>query len=161
MTAELVGSKELANLFRMVADEVTGKQMENGLMKPARRLRNAIKDAAPEGPTGNLKDAVEAKRYRKLNRVLQSPAVYVRVNEKKAPHAHLVERGTKGNRYPGLHSKHPNGWLAYFNGEVHWITHTGQMPANPFFQRTVDHMSDGVIMSIESEVTKLIKKVWK
>lgn len=163
MTAQLIGQRELANTFRRIADETDKKEMENRLMKVGRGLAKKIRGNAPKGPTGNLKKAIETKRYRK--KVKQSPAIFVRVNERKAPHAHLIARGTKGLRYPTERAsakvKEEGGWFVFLNGNPVWVTHTGQMPANPFFQRTVDENEVSVLQEIQKETVQLIEKTGK
>ena len=87
-------NKKLNKLIKVVDD----REMETALMKPAKKLRSLIRGRAPQGPTGNLKKGIVAKRFR--YKIKNQPAVFVSVDYRLAPHAHLVEFGTQGQRMP-------------------------------------------------------------
>lgn len=55
-------------------------------------MRDALRDAAPLGPTGNLRRAIQARIAK--DKAL-APAVYVAVKRSIAHHLHLVTGGTK------------------------------------------------------------------
>jgi HK97 gp10 family phage protein len=69
------------------------EKVEAVLMKGARVVKNEVHTRAPEGPTGRLKKAVKAKKGRRNGRVVTR--ALAAVDRKIAPHADLVERGTR------------------------------------------------------------------
>ena len=78
-----------------------------------------------------------------------------------APHAHLVEFGTKGLRYPTAKArkvKVGGGWWWHVPPEkggpkVVWVTHTGQMPSIPAVSQSLrEHRG-----KIESQIRALFK----
>lgn len=127
--ASLQGSKKLEKKFGNLIDVIDEREMEKELLKPARKLKNIIKTAAPRGPTGNLARGVVAKKFR--YKIKGSPAVFVAMDYRIAPHFHLVEFGT---RY---------------------------MPARPFFRPSVDREGDRIVNDIEDVAWKLIEKETK
>lgn len=167
--ASLEGSEALQKKFASLVDIVDGKQMETALMKPARKLRNAIRNAAPKGPTGNLKKGVVAKRFRR--KIKDNPAVFVGMDYRIAPHFHLVEYGTQGRRYPSGKRTIKRGILGFFGikraaralhfvigGKEIFAKYVGPMPAKPFFRPTVDREAGRIIDDIEKQAWKVIEK---
>lgn len=69
------------------------QKVETVLMKAARVVKDEVKTRAPQGPTGRLKKAVKAKKGKRRGRLVTS--ALAAVDRKIAPHADLVERGTR------------------------------------------------------------------
>jgi len=122
------GTKELQKELDKVANEMKDA-LQLGTEEAANSVAGIVRSNAPVGPTGNLRGAVETKP---LPRRDGYPEVtMVGVNYKKAPHQHLVEFGS-GPRY------HSSG------------RYVGQMPAQPFFRRSIDG-ARGLVKSIIRE----------
>lgn len=165
----LIGDRQLAKQFYDLAKAPDDKKMEYKLLTSARRLRNKIRRVTPRGnlgsgsvdqvygefiyPTGKLKNAVEARRFKR--KIKGAPAVYVRVNKKKAPHAHLVEFGTKGYREP----KKTQALRFYYQGEEVFARYVAAMPPNPFFRNTVDTNKSGVENDIKNDVIEILYEI--
>jgi HK97 gp10 family phage protein len=101
----------LAQLENLKTDNIA-KHIVGGVEEAAKKVADTIRNEAPQGPTGNLKRAVQYGVYKKRQGKSISAWVRMSVKHKKnatgiAPHAHLVEFGARG----------------------------GKMPANPFFSR--------------------------
>ena len=123
MTIE--GYEKLKRKFRRLIEVVDERKMETGLMNPARRLKDELSRNAPQGPTGNLKRSPVAKKFRR--KIKSSPAVFVAIDRKIAPHAHLVEFGTKF------------------------------MAPRSFFRKTMDSNEESIIEDIKKEAWKVIQ----
>lgn len=165
----IFGMKELIRQFTDLAEAPDEKNMENMLINRARQLRDKIKRNIPVNKkgsgsfdigkgtfkykTGNLKRALEVKKFKR--KIRYSPAVFVRSNYWKAPHAHLVEFGTKNFRYPEkkrvLHF--------YYEGEEVFAKWVGPMPPNPYFRPTVDSNKNSIQNDIKKDVEEIIKEI--
>jgi HK97 gp10 family phage protein len=94
--AKMIETKGFDGLYRRLKNTVTAlnhDSLEDKMLGRAEELKDKIKSAAPQGPTGNLKRSIVAKKFR--NKIKNSPAVFVAIDRVIAPHAHLVEFGTK------------------------------------------------------------------
>jgi len=121
---EIRGVSECINVLNDIKKVVeTGARRE--LLADARLVRNAIRQKAPRGPTGNLKRAIVAKLLPKSNRY-QDVAI-AGVNYRRAPHGHLVEYGHAG--------PHP-------------------APAYPFFRPAIDEVKGQVQSNMKEAMRK-------
>lgn len=84
--------KQLQNLIKAVEPA----KAEPVLMEAAEMIAAGIEKKAPQGPTGNLKKSVKAKQLKRRGKN-PAPAIAA-IDRKIAPHAHLVEKGSKGVR---------------------------------------------------------------
>lgn len=126
----------------------------------AKPLRDEVRDAAPQGPTGNLKRAVQAyiARAREL-----APATYVRVNRHIARHLHLVSFGTKPHVekpkvkqaifFPGAHPKRTGVSFSPFA-----VTHHPGAKANDYFRQTWERLADSIADRISEALGRLLDK---
>jgi len=154
------GLPELEKKFKHLTEIIDDRKIVTGLLNVAKIFQEKIKAAAPKGPTLNLVKSVIVKKFR--IKIKGAPAVFVAIDRKIAPHAHLVEYGTKGLRYPTKKAKKVKpgeGWLMITSkGGFAYVEHTGQMPANPFFRRTYDKEQKNIIEKMEREIWKVIEK---
>jgi len=112
-------------LLKDVTDEKTKL-----LLEQAKVVRDAIREAAPPGPTGNLKAACYAKAYPET---ISRPAIaFAGIRPRKAPHAHLVEYGHGG--------PHP-------------------APPHPFFFRAWESVRDEVRETIKQGLKAIVERV--
>ncbi len=86
------GEEELVRKLRALGDSVKGKQIERLFLRSAKVIRNAARELAPQGPTGNLKAGIIAKTLARRER--KAGLAMVGINFRRAPHAHLLEFGT-------------------------------------------------------------------
>lgn len=172
----LEGLGELLKQFGDIAHLPDASRMEAKLMNRARELRNLIRARTPRGKygkygrystkrtrsgdmvssftkAGNLRRSIEARRFK--TKVKGSPAVYVRVNRKIAPHYHLIEFGTENFRYP----KNAKALHFDYDGEEVFAKWVGPVPPKPFFRPTVDNESQSMIDKIRHDVSELINDV--
>ena len=153
------GYSELEKKYKHLIEVVDERQMETALMKPARKLRNAIKAKAPRGKTGNLKRGVVAKKFKA--KIKGHPAVFVAMDYRKAPHANLVEYGTGGLRYPTKRAKKVKPgetWFVNLGGHIVEIEHTGRMPAKSYFRSTIDTKKGSITDEIGKAAWSVIER---
>ncbi len=89
---QIEGEEELIRKLRKLGDAVKGSQPERLFLRAAKSIRDAAREAAPEGPTGNLKKSIVARVLSRKGR--KSAPAMVGINFRLAPHAHLLEFGT-------------------------------------------------------------------
>lgn len=90
MAATVEGLSEVLNAFDNLAGIAKDPEMKNAFLREAEDFKDVIVQEAPRGPTGNLRGAIVAKKFRRKGESLS----FVGINFRKAPHAHLVENGT-------------------------------------------------------------------
>jgi HK97 gp10 family phage protein len=91
MQVKIEGVPELERKLDKMTKSVSGEKMSPICLKAAQMVRDAIKQKAPQGPTGNLRRSPVAK--------LMTPREFfalaiAAIDRKIAPHAHLLEFGT-------------------------------------------------------------------
>ncbi len=131
----LLSVGELGHSAGMVADLIAAR---------AREL-------APEGPTGNLKRGIVA-RVDKTARTLGIGAATVGANYKIAPHAHLVEYGTSGRRFP----KKKDKLVFYIDGEKFVLDSVAPMPAHPFMRPAIEQLTPEIGPLIDADLQNRI-----
>lgn len=112
-----------------------------GIKSAAEKLRSKVEDAAPKGPTGNLKRAIKADTNPAFaTRITASNlAQYVYVDLKIAPHTFLIEFGTAQRKQKGGRR-------------------TGAIdPPQPFFRPTVASSRNEVRRLVEGTLRKAIQ----
>lgn len=120
----LSGDQEVIARFNRVSDQFKRSQVTRVLSKAGTVVKRAVQSQAPVGPTGKLKRSVRKKTLRG-----DPPAVSVRPDFKRAPHAHLVVRGT-AERFHKRAGVSLGGLTVSLRGKS-----VGAMPANPFVER--------------------------
>jgi len=129
MDAELIGLDALIKEFSKLKQVPDTKKIESELLSgPAASLKNQIKNNAPLGPTGRLKKSIVNKPFSRKQK--ENPKVFVTIDRKMAPHAHLVEFGHKG--------PHP-------------------APPHPFFRPVVDSQKSNIMGKIREIIWRAIK----
>jgi hypothetical protein len=94
-------------------------------------VQRIARNKAPVGPTGNLKKAIRTGKFKKQRR--GNPAVFMGIDYRRGPHAHLVEYGTK-RRIPTK-----NRVLKFeVDGQIVYARWARPMPAKPFWRPAVD-----------------------
>lgn len=151
-----VDIKNLRQALKVVAQN--GKEAgADALNEVARLVQSEARSAAPQGPTGNLKRAIEVKVEAKpAQRRLMA---LVKVNKKIAPHAFWVENGSKGKRrIRGPKAK--GDAVAYKTRDGQFIhaktgaesPEIGPMPASRFFRKGVTRGKRRFVTTIKAKV---------
>lgn len=138
------GLKELGQQLETLPAKVAKKILRPATRKAAKPLAAECKAAAPVGPTGNLRRSfkVRAMKIRGRRKKNTVGVVITSPGQGLAPHAHLVEKGTK----PRFTKK----------GKA-----TGVMPANPFMQRAAEKTFPAVVRVFETELATRLKAVMR
>lgn len=145
--------QDLVDTIDRMVKNLKPEKVEPELFKGAQTFAREIRKNAPVGPTGNLKKAVKTK---KLQRWGAGPAPSIAVIDiKKAPHAFLVIRGTSGVR-----PVDPARFVKIY-GTPAFITNTGVMPPNTFFQDSIRVKQDVVLYKLENFVNRQLDEGMK
>ena len=100
---------------------------------------------------GTLYSAIRVKKLKRWG----GPAPYIAaIDRKKAPHAHLVIKGTK------LRLVNPPR-IVNIRGNVARIDNTGVMPSNTFFRDAIRDKQDTVLNGLEKRVAKMLTEAMK
>lgn len=92
-TIQIQGLEELNRRILFIKEQFDGPPMKRLCLKACRVLATEVQRRIKRGPTGNLLKAVQVATGRKAWK--QGAAAIVRINAWLAPHAHLIEAGTK------------------------------------------------------------------
>jgi len=90
--SDVIGLKEIERAFGKIEDIANDRAIENGLYEDAIALRDMMRSKV-HVVTGNLQRGIVAKKFSR--QVKNRPAVFVAIDYRIAPHAHLVEYGTR------------------------------------------------------------------
>jgi HK97 gp10 family phage protein len=152
---ELVGLDQLIkNMEELPTFAMRKTVVRNALKKSLKPVMEAAKQAAPVGPTGNLKRSITIGRLMPRHRPRGKPrdrttvTVYVGAV---SPHAWLVEFGSK-ERTLKSQSKAPIG------GGVLTVRSTGRMPANPFMRNAWDTRKNNLLQTFAKEMKIQLEK---
>lgn len=164
------GFPELLDKIKRIGESMSGPEAGRIYFVVARRIRQVAVQEAPVGNfeahtnhrgvrwvPGMLRRAIVAFQGRQVSKV-DPRSAYVRVNifkgADRAPHAHLVELGTRSRTVksaPFLRFKTPGG------GWVRKKSVAG-MRANPFFRRAVQSSGSAALNDAMLEQQRLIDK---
>jgi HK97 gp10 family phage protein len=150
VTLSVEGIKELQADLNNLVKQMSSEQVEDALLVGAMTLQQAVKQAAPVGPSGNLKSHIQVKQLPKLGDNPKSAIV-----KSTAKHDHLVEFGHINWR-GGVRKE----------GEGHQIGGGDKgtklfTPAHPFFRPAIDVNKEGVLRQIVEDLGKTIDEVLK
>ena len=133
------------------ADKPLHVRAQRAYLEGARLLVRPIRNAAPVGPTGNLRKSVNARSNRL--RAGEMAAATVGTRQRIAPHRHLVTGGTKPHSL-AVKRFGRSPWSRMPDGAVipnRYLQHPGSK-ANPFVDRVVQSMAPQVQSFINSRV---------
>lgn len=134
--------KQLQNLIKAVEPA----KVEPITMEAAEMMADGIRKKAPQGPTGNLKKSVNTKQ---LKRRGKNPAPAIAAVDRKkyvgAPHAHLVDQGSKGVRIG------KKGAKKYIGKSF------GIMPKSGFFRKGVRNTQKKALHHVVTKLQALIE----
>ena len=137
---EIQGKEAFEKTLLALAKSLPNDKVEPVMMEGAKVIAAAAKAKAPQGPTGKLKKAVKAKFLRQIGNYPRSAAAAV--DRKIAPHAYIIEYGTKPR-----HQK---------SGR-----YTGIGPAIPFFRPAVDTNKGRIQEEVITKLGNLIDSAMK
>lgn len=137
---KLFGLKELDEALRALPREIAKKVALEALREAAEPMLAEVRASASfKDKSGELRKSIQAKT---LNRVRQG-TFQLRVGPT-APHAHLIEYGTKAHRVDAK----PGSVLATYNQVIgKHLDHPGQ-PPRPFFRPAWDRHVKGMLDSL-------------
>ena len=142
------GMEELENKLKKISQDLQGKYVTEKFMPAAQYAADQIRARAPQGPTGNLKRSIVAK---KLEPKQFTATVITAIDRKIAPHAHLVEFGTSA-RFVKKKSVMVSKGGDFFGTEV------APMPARPFFRPGWDAVKGKVEDMIKHGIKEIVEK---
>ena len=131
---DIEGFGELEKNLRGMRGFVDSDKVVDSLLRGAQTIKRSIKGRAPRGPTGNLRRAIKAKKFKKQRR--GDPAAYITIDrhpKRGAPHAHLVEFGVK-RRTP----KEKQFLKFEIDGKTIFTKQAKKIEAHPFWRPGVD-----------------------
>jgi len=107
---EIQGKEAFEKTLLALAKSLPNNKVEPLMLEGAKVIAAVAKAKAPQGPTGKLKKAVKAKLLKQISNYPRSAAAAV--DRKIAPHAYIIEYGTKpryqkSGRYTGIGSAQP------------------------------------------------------
>ena len=137
---EIQGKEAFEKTLLALAKALPNDKVEPLMLEGAKVVAAAAKAKAPRGPSGHLKKAVKAKMLRQISNYPRSAAATV--DRKIAPHAYIVEYGTKP-RYQK-------------SGR-----YTGIGPAIPFFRPAVDTNKGRIQDEVITKLGNLIDSAMK
>lgn len=160
---ELHGQEDLMRTFERMTEVLSPDQVEPLYKKGAQVIAREARKNAPVrkqqahgrgggGATkapGVLKRAIVQRGLRRLGPRSPAPTIAA-IDRKKAPHAHLVNDGTRFRRVS------PPRW-AYLGGRPVIIDNTGRMPANKFFPDAVRAKQQHAINVVERGVMQILE----
>jgi HK97 gp10 family phage protein len=135
-SVEIQGKKEFEETLRNLVKALPNDKVEPVMMEGAKVIADAARAKAPKGPTGNLKRSVKSKFLKQISNYPRSAAAAV--DRKIAPHAHLIEYGTKPR-------------IQKTTGR-----YTGIGPAHPFFRPAVDANRSRIYTQIRDKLLDMI-----
>lgn len=135
-TIEFQNKAEFEATLRNLVKALPNDKVEPVMMAGAKVIAADARRRAPVGPTGNLKKSIITKLLRKIGNWPRT--AMAAVNNKKAPHAHLIEFGTS-RRYQKTTGRY-----------------TGIGPAKPFWRPAVDTNFQRVYKDIRDKLLDMI-----
>lgn len=148
-TLKIEGLEELSRQLQTLGESPEGDKAEQVLLEGAQTLSTEAERRAPRGQRGNLKEALRTKKLDRRGRKT-APAIAA-IDRKKAPHAHLVERGTQ-ERY------RRRGRVQIMGISANRGAPTGKMPKQPFFYPAVRSRKNEVARVITTGLQQLIEE---
>ncbi len=136
VTVDIRGKEEFQRTLLALVRALPNDKVEPVMLDGAKVVARDAKSRAPVGPTGNLKRAVRTRQLRQIGRYPRT--AIAAVDRKKAPHAHLIEYGTKPR-------------VQKTTGRP-----TGIGPAIPFFRPAVDTNRVRVYEQIKDKLWEMI-----
>lgn len=148
MSAVTQFKADKATIQRIAALEkyaVTDKELRVSAGKAADFAADFIRDVTPRGPTGNLRKAIKGRMMRAKGQAM------VYIARRDAPHAHLVEYGTR-ERVLSTPRK------AMIRGRMVTITTTGRMPASGWWAKATRRSSLRVRRLVAADIARRLER---
>lgn len=157
MSIVVIGKEKLLAVLQGLATDLQSDEVRAGFRKSAALIRDKARAEAP-GYSGLLRRAIISFASKKRGKKAE-PAAWTRVNvlsgRVKAPHAHLVEFGTKARTPKKKRFMKFTGALGFGIGVGYTVfaKRVARVRPNPFFKRAVDR-SDGEALNVAIEAIK-------
>lgn len=140
VTVKFTGIREIDNVLKNLPKALTHSVMSAAHTNAAKPLVARAKQIAPVGPTHNLVDSIGVVKS-SVKRATEVGEIRVGPKRRKAPHAHLVEYGTRKRNKRG-----PN---------------RGVMPKIPFMGPAFIQTKDQVLNGISTATAKTLLRTMK
>jgi HK97 gp10 family phage protein len=128
------GLKEFDAVLRELPEQVKKRVMSTAVRSGGTVIKNEMKRRAPYNARRrkghHLREAIMVRKHPGTRDIYRVGANYT-MRGPSAPHAHLVELGTKPRKL-----KKPR--RIYLGGKWRLVTHTGRMPASHFMRKSVE-----------------------
>ena len=155
---KIEGMEDLAGQLEKLKRTAQGKEVQQALLDGAELIRNAARTNAPTAPystyykgrmiaPGGLKASLMASPGRKFKNFLQA---YAFALKNRAPHAHLVEFGTKPHAIVAKNKK-----VMVFGNRFRRFARKVMHPGSreiPFFRNAIKQQRNAVKRLLESKV---------
>lgn len=157
--AFLTGDKQLEATLKRLADKEADKISRSALGAGLAKVQSAIRKAAPEGETGQLKAAIgkRLEKGKRGGRITAKTGINVGKNIVKkgkfAPHAHLVALGTKARTRQAI-----GGKFGFISKPTEQQLSTGTMPSNPFVKQAAQSSRSTAIAAMRKRAAKALAK---
>ena len=160
ITMEL--SQSSRELLRQFSNLLTPGEIDYAAGKGTDIIRDAAIAHAPHGEKTHSKNPgrLKEKIVSRISKRKQTIDAYVGAvyGPTGAPHAHLVEHGTKNKRVvKGEGSARFKGY-GPFKGQSILVREVAKMPAQPFVQKALDEKIDETVRAISNSLTQRIQK---
>jgi HK97 gp10 family phage protein len=151
---ELIGQKDLLGKLKKLETKAAAVILKKALRKAGGKIRSQAKMDAPVD-SGNLRRSIKV--FADKGRGSKNGAlIRVGADRKIAPHAHLVEFGTEERvlKKPRTINVQTSSGSSFFEA-----THTGKMPANPFFQGAYDKSQGRAVETFTNEMKRQLSNL--
>jgi len=156
-------SENSRRLLRDFHKLLTPGEIDFAAAKGAEVLRDAAIDHAPHGDKTHSKNPGRLKKniVARVSKRKQTIDAYVGAvyGAGHAPHAHLVEFGTKKKRQTNKGKPAVFAGYGAKEGEMIKTFEVAPMPAEPFMQKAIDEKTDDAVRTISRNLTQRIQ--WK
>lgn len=125
------GTADIQRAFESLDRKVANRILVEALRNNTAHMEQAVREGAPEGATGKLKQSI--RRNTKAGRKRRATTT-IYASDKIAPHAGDVEFGT------GPREKKSNG------------QYTGEMPANPFMRTAFESEAQATAAAVQTDI---------
>ena len=163
------GYEQLQRNLKKLGKAFDGPEGVEVVHKAARLGARIVRRKAPKGPTGNLKKAIKAGRFRRQDK--GNPAAFVTV-DRSSPggdgrHAHLIEYGhlqVLGDWFPGVDPEKrktpiPKGGKKGINRHGKQFKVLGRVKGRKFFRPGIAEAAPKMLNSMVVSTDKLLKKI--
>ena len=147
MTIQLVGAKELQDLFKKLPDDIKPNTVKRIARKAASPIRSRARQLVPVGPKGNLKRSIKI-GVSKFPKASRAAGVFVGPNYGRGkypgPHGHLVAFGSGERRHA--------------TGKSTGRAMSNKPPLGDFIKQAASDVQGEVLRTMTADVRNIVNK---